>query len=81
MRDMPESHTEGTAVPLDLSSLGKAKTRHNIEVLTLSAFVSQPVEFRWLTYAPTHQVLCYGSARIREVSSPVYPQTVETDTE
>ena len=46
MRDMPESHTEGTAVPLNLSSLGKANTRHNIEELALSAFVSQPVEFR-----------------------------------
>ncbi|HAS6216562.1 TPA: hypothetical protein I7172_16840 [Vibrio vulnificus] len=81
MRDMPESHTEGTAFPLDLSSLGKAKTRHNIEELALSAFVSQPVEFRWLTYAPTHQVLCYGSAGIREVSSPVYLQKVETGIE
>jgi len=81
MRDMPESHTEGTAVPLDLSSLGKAKTRHNIEELALSAFVSQPVEFRWLTYAPTHQVLCYGSANSREVSSPVVPQNVETGIE
>ncbi|ELC3156940.1 hypothetical protein RI851_001928 [Vibrio harveyi] len=81
MRDLPESHTEGTAVPLDLSSLGKAKTRHNIEELALSAFVSQPVEFRRLTYALTRQVLCYGSARIREVSSPVYPQKVETGTE
>lgn len=45
MRDTSESHTEGTAVPLDLSSLGKAKTRHNIEELALSAFVSQPLEF------------------------------------
>lgn len=36
----------GRPFPLDLSSLGKAKSRHNIEELALSAFISQPVEFR-----------------------------------